>query len=185
MSARTRPRRRTPGRGTASILAVLGVLLLGLLRAGPARAEYRAYELEVADLYQCRLEKQQVCKTNRIRTALDPATYVRMHGGEVRMASILLATWMCYGDTSNYREVCPTPPARKPKFNLGEEVVVSLGKHISEGWRGKVEVAYYQASVRSNVYGVRFADRKNVYARYFEKDLRKAAAAAPRSAPPP
>lgn len=147
------------------------------LAAAPVRAEYRAYELEVTDIFDCRLNKREQCKTFRVRTAMNPDLYARTHGGEQRIGVIMLATWVCYGDTSGYRQVCPLPPPVKPRFSVGDEVTVRLAKHITEGWQGKVEVAYFQHSVNANIYGVRFADRQQVYARYFEKDLAKTAPA--------
>ena len=155
-------------------LAALGLLAAILLAALPAHAEYRAYELEVVDLYDCRINKRETCRSGRISTGLDPQQYLLTHGGPYHIGVLLLATWMCYGDTSFYKPVCPRPVAKEPKFNVGDDVVIALEKHITEGWHGKVEIAYYQQSVRSNVYGVRFPDRRGVYARYYEKDLRKA-----------
>jgi hypothetical protein len=115
---------------------------------------------------------------------MSPDLYVQSNGGEDRISTVVLATWMCYGDTSQYRDICPRPGPRSPKFNAGEEVRVTLKKHITEGWRGKVEVVYRDDSLGANVVGVRFSDRKNVYARYFEKDLAKAEAATPQREPP-
>ncbi len=154
----------------------LPVLLL-LLGAGAAFGEYRAHELEVTDIIDCRLKTREQCKRFRVLTSMMPDLYTRTHGGSERIGVVLLATWMCRGDTSKFRAVCPRPAPRKPRFAIGDEVSVRLKQHITEGWRGKVEVAYYQRSVNSNVYGIRFADRKAVYARYFEKDLMKAGAA--------
>jgi hypothetical protein len=168
--------------GTAACLLAATGLLLGTA----ARAEYRAYELEVVDLYDCRANKRDPCRSTRLATALDPEQYLLTHGGPYHVGVLLLATWMCYGDTSTFRGVCPRPIAREPRFEPGETVRIGLEKHITEGWRGQVEVAYYQASVRSNVYGVRFPERRHVYARYYEKDLRKPeepAAAAPGTPP--
>ena len=147
--------------------------------AGGALAEYRAYELEVTDLLDCRINKREKCKRFQVRTSMAPDLYVRTHGGQDRIGTILLATWMCRGDTSGFRSVCPRPPARKPKFSVGDEVEILLDQHITQGWRGRVEIVYYQRSVASNVYGIRFPDRQEVYARYFEKDLKKATPAAP------
>jgi hypothetical protein len=155
-------------------LAACGLLAATLLPALPAHAEYRAYELEVVDLYDCRINKRETCRSGRLSTGLDPQQYQATHGGPYHVGVLLLATWMCYGDTSFYKPVCPRPAAKQPRFNVGDDVTIGLEKHITEGWRGKVEVAYYQHSVRSNVYGVRFPDRRGVYARYYEKDLRKA-----------
>ncbi len=159
----------------------LGLFLLAITPAGAARAEYRAHELEVTDIMDCRLNKREKCKRLRVRTAMNPELYARTHGGEERIGVVLLATWICRGDTSNFQPVCPMPPPRKPKFAVGDEVVIRLKKHITEGWRGKVEVAYYQRAINSNVFGVRFAERRQVYARYFEKDLAKSTPAPPKA----
>lgn len=161
---------------------LLGIGLFGLIPK-LAHAEYRAYELEVTDLYECRVSKRKDCKTQVVRTAQDPEMYARTHGGSARLGVIVLAHWMCRGDTSNYLEICPRPPAKNPKFQPGDTVKVTLKKHITEGWKGTVELVYYQAMIQSNVYGIRFTDRRGVYARYFEKDLTKEAEA-PQSVPP-
>ncbi len=151
----------------------LGVYLgfLGFYQG--AQAEYRAYELEVADITECRLTKRNPCPSNIVISGLSPNTYANTHGGDRHVVALLLATWMCYGDTSNYTPVCPRPPPKKPRFKAGDAVQVALKKHVSGGWQGKVERAYYQRSVRSNVYGIRFARYQNLYARYYEKDLVK------------
>ena len=175
-------------RRTALAAVALAVALLAgaLPLTGTARAEYRAYQLEVVDLYDCRVNKRQACRTGNVTTALDPQQYLITHGGPYHIGVLLLATWMCYGDTSYYKAVCPRPLPRNPRFKVGDSVNVALVKHITEGWNGRVEVAYYQHSVRSNVYGVRFPERRNVYARYYEKDLRQIGApGAPGAASPP
>lgn len=159
-----------------------GLLVLALLQARPARAEYRAYQLQVVDLYDCRVAKMKTCPTQQVTTAFGPRQYVATHGGSFHIGVVMMATWMCYGDTSDYKAVCPRPPAHKPKFKVGETVVVTLSKHITQGWQGKVEVAYYQPLLHANVYGVRFADRRGVYARYYEKDLQAVTASANASA---
>lgn len=138
-----------------------------------ARAEYRAYQLEVIDLLDCQLNKRKECKRLQINTAMSPDLYIRTHGGIYRIGVLMMATWICRGDTSQFRSICPKPTSRKPKFSVGDTVKITLKKHVSESWVGKIEVAYYQASVGSNVYGVRFENREDIYARYFEKDLVK------------
>ena len=105
-------------------------------RPRPAHAEFRGYELEVTDILDCKLNKRDKCRTARVLTSMSPDVYVQTNGGDGRIGVQLLATWMCYGDTSGFREVCPRPPPRNAKFNPGEEVRVALKKHISEGWRG-------------------------------------------------
>jgi hypothetical protein len=160
-----------------AVLLPLGVVLLPLgvmLLPQMARAEFRAYELEVVDVLDCRLNKRAQCKSAKITTAVSPDLYVQTNGGDDRINAVVIATWMCYGDTSEYREICPRPGPRSPKFNPGDDVRVTLKKHITEGWKGTVEVVYRDDFLGANVVGVRFAERKNVYARYFEKDLMKA-----------
>lgn len=167
-------------------ICVCAFAALALLGALPAHGEYRAHELEIIDILDCKLNKREKCKRFQVRTAMAPDLYMRTHGGQERIGVILLATWICRGDTSRFRAVCPRPPPRKPKFSVGDTVRVRLKQHITEGWRGKVELAYYQGFLSSNVYGVRFADRQDVYARYFEKDLGKSLqkSGAPTSPPP-
>ncbi|MEE8433972.1 MAG: hypothetical protein V3S64_04215 [bacterium] len=169
-------------KGFLAMIAVLGAW--GLLAAPAALAEYRAYELELYDLYDCRLNKRVTCSKTKLLTAMNPDLYQRTHGGPYHIGVLMLATWMCYGDTSFYDPVCPRPVAQKPKFNVGDTLKIKLTRHITEGWVGRVELAYYQRSVGSNVYGIRFGDRRDVYARYFEKDLIKAEAPKPQSVPP-
>ncbi|MBI4083741.1 MAG: hypothetical protein HY423_14140 [Candidatus Lambdaproteobacteria bacterium] len=164
--------------------AALLAALLFALGAIPAHAEYRAYELEVVDRVDCAINKRPTCPRTVVKTSMSPEAYAGVHGGDARIGVVLLATWMCYGDTSGYRDICPRPQPRTPKFAVGETVKVALHNHITEGWQGKVELVYYQQSVRANVYGVRFAERQNVFARYFEKDLAKAAPAQPLTEPP-
>ncbi|MDH4120386.1 MAG: hypothetical protein OEV94_01600 [Deltaproteobacteria bacterium] len=160
-------------------------LAVSMVVAPQARAEYRAYELEVADLHECRMKKLEKCKTWVVQTSMAPDLYQRTHGGVYRIGVVLLATWMCYGDTSDFKAVCPRPQPVNPKYQPGQKVKVKLKKHVTEGWRGDVEVSYYQRDIRSNVYGVRFPDRRMVYARYYEKDLESAEPPAPRDEPPP
>lgn len=156
----------------------------GLLAPPAARAEYRAYELEIYDLYDCRINKRVTCRKTKLLTAMNANLYQRTHGGPYHIGVLMLATWMCYGDTSFYNPVCPRPVPRKPKFGVGDTIKINLDRHLTEGWTGIVEVAYYQQSVRSNVYGIRFNDRRGIYLRYFEKDLDKGEAAKPQSVPP-
>lgn len=164
--------------------AIFAAAMILLWPIPSALAEYRAYELEVVDVYDCRINKRERCRRSIVRGSLPPDMYARLHGGRSRIAVIMLATWMCWGDTSGFRVTCPRPAPRDAKFGLGDQVRIDLGKHITDGWEGKVEIAYFQRSVNSNVYGVRFPDRQEVFARYFEKDLVPAGATPPRREPP-
>jgi len=167
----------------AATMLVLAALLTALAPA--AWAEYRAFELEVVDVLDCKLNKREKCRSTRTITAMSPDLYVQTNGGEDRISAVVLATWMCRGDTSGAVAVCPRPVPRQAKLNAGDDVRVTLKKHITEGWKGKVELAYFDERLNANVVGVRFADRKNVYARYRERDLAKSDGATPPSQPGP
>lgn len=128
-----------------------------------SQAEYRAYILEIFD---------HIDQTTRVETTgFSPDKYIHTHGGPDRVSAMVKATWHCYGDTSKYRSVCLMPKPITPKFNLGDRVRVTLKKHITEDWIGVVEIALYREDVKSNVYGLRFTNRRNLYGRYFEFDL--------------
>ncbi|MBU3914801.1 hypothetical protein KKA14_04640, partial [bacterium] len=95
------------------------------------------------------------------------------HGGGNRLSAFVKATWRCHGDTSQFISACPMPNPIEPLFNKGDWIKVKLEKHLTQGWIGVIELAYYQAGVKSNVYGVRFGQKRQLYQRYFEFDLEK------------
>ncbi|NQU63232.1 MAG: hypothetical protein HQ517_02955 [SAR324 cluster bacterium] len=142
------------------------LLLAGLMSIPfSLRAEYRAYLIEVYD--------HVANKKWEERTGFSPDKYVLTHGGGNRLSVFTKATWVCYGDTSGYTPACPMPEPIKPKFRVGDQVKIMLEKHITQYWVGVVELAYYQKGVKSNVYGVRFGDKRQMFNRYFEFDLVK------------
>ncbi len=144
----------------------LGTLLILLLAYQQADAEYRAYELEVFD----RVEQRREIVT----TTFSPSDYILIHGGAQRIGVIIRASWMCWGDTSKFKKVCPPPPPISPRFQVGDQVQIILKKHITDQWIGKVENIFYRPDLRSNVYGVRFPEKKNLYTRYYEANLQSA-----------
>jgi hypothetical protein len=133
-------------------------------------AEYRAYLIEVHD----HIDQ----KTWNERTGFSPDKYILTHGGGNRLSAFTKATWVCYGDTSRYTPACPIPKPIKPKFKVGDRVRITLEQHITSDLIGVVELAYYQKGVRSNVYGIRFGDKRKMYNRYFEFNLVKVGDAA-------
>ncbi|MDT8447878.1 MAG: hypothetical protein RRB13_13385 [bacterium] len=139
-------------------------LLMLCLAPRPAKAEYRAYLLEVYD--------QIMGKQWEAATGFAPDLYINTHGGGNRLSAIIKATWMCYGDLSRYQPVCRMPPPKDPKIEVGDEVEIRLEKHMTLGWKGVVELGLWREDLKSNVYGVRFGDRKNMYGRYFEFDVK-------------
>ncbi len=141
-------------------------LLLGLLFFPLSlKAEYRAYLIEVHD---------HITQKSKVeRTGFSPDKYILTHGGGNRLSAFTKATWVCYGDTSGIKPTCPMPKPIKPKFNVGDRVKITLEKHLNRNWIGVVELAYYQKGVRSNVYGVRFGDKRQVYNRFYEFNLIK------------
>lgn len=143
----------------------LPLLICLLLIAQNLQAEYRAYLVEVYD----HIAKQKWDET----TGFAPDLYITTHGGGNRLSVFVKATWHCYGDTSNFQTACPMPNPIQPVFQKGERVKITLPRHITQGWIGIVELAYYQADVKSNVYGVRFGEKRQLYNRYFEFNLEK------------
>jgi len=140
-------------------------IMLFLLSATTLFAEYRAYELEVFD---------RIANTSRkVITSFSPTDFIQVNGGPQRIGIIIRASWICYGDTSLYKLVCPTPKAINPSFQQGDRVQIVLKKHLTDQWFGVIENSFFRPSLRSNVYGVRFVERGNLYTRYYESNLKK------------
>ena len=129
-------------------------------------AEYRAYELEVFD---------RITNTSRqVITSFSPSDFIQVNGGPQRTGIIIRASWICYGDTSLYKKVCPIPKAINPRFQEGDRVQIVLKKHLTDKWLGIIENSFFRPGLRSNIYGVRFAERGNLYSRYYESNIKKA-----------
>ena len=141
-------------------------LLFLLLSSSAAFAEYRAYELEVFD---------RIVNTSRkVITSFSPSDFIQVNGGPQRIGIIIRASWICYGDTSLHKKVCPIPKAINPRFQEGDRVQIVLKKHLTDQWLGVIENSFFRPGLRSNVYGVRFTERGNLYTRYYESNLKKA-----------
>ena len=141
-------------------------LVFLLLSSSAAFAEYRAYELEVFD---------RIVNTSRkVITSFSPSDFIQVNGGPQRIGIIIRASWICYGDTSLHKKVCPMPKAINPRFQEGDRVQIVLKKHLTDQWLGVVENSFFRPGLRSNVYGVRFSQRGNLYTRYYESNLKKA-----------
>jgi len=141
-------------------------LVLLLLSSSATFAEYRAYELEVFD---------RIVNTSRkVITSFSPSDFIQVNGGPQRIGIIIRASWICYGDTSLNKKVCPMPKAINPRFQEGERVQIVLKKHLTDQWLGVIENSFFRPGLRSNVYGVRFTERGNLYTRYYESNLKKA-----------
>ena len=141
-------------------------LVLLLLSSSATFAEYRAYELEVFD---------RIVNTSRkVITSFSPSDFIQVNGGPQRIGIVIRASWICYGDTSLHKKVCPMPKAINPRFQEGERVQIVLKKHLTDQWLGVIENSFFRPGLRSNVYGVRFTERGNLYTRYYESNLKKA-----------
>ena len=141
-------------------------LVFLLLSSSTVFAEYRAYELEVFD---------RIVNTSRkVITSFSPSDFIQVNGGPQRIGIIIRASWICYGDTSLHKKVCPMPKAINPRFQEGERVQIVLKKHLTDQWLGVIENSFFRPGLRSNVYGVRFSQRGNLYTRYYESNLKKA-----------
>ena len=146
------------------ILFFIQMIILGSVNS--AFAEYRAYELEVFD---------RISNASRIViTSFSPSDFIQVNGGPQRTGVIIRASWICYGDTSLYKKVCPQPKAINPRFQPGDRVQIVLSKHLTDQWFGVIENSFFRPGLRSNVYGVRFAERGNLYTRYYESNFKKA-----------
>ena len=149
-----------------SKLSLCLLQIIFLVCAPSAFAEYRAYELEVFD---------RIANTSRkVITSFSPSDFIQVNGGPQRTGVIIRASWICYGDTSLYKKVCPHPKAINPRFQPGDSVQIVLKKHLTDQWIGVIENSFFRPGLRSNVYGVRFAERGNLYTRYYESNLKKA-----------
>ena len=142
------------------------ILVLLLLSSSAAFAKYRAYELEVFD---------RIVNTSRkVITSFSPSDFIQVNGGPQRIGIIIRASWICYGDTSLNKKVCPMPKAINPRFQEGDRVQIVLKKHLTDQWLGVIENSFFRPGLRSNVYGVRFTERGDLYTRYYESNLKKA-----------
>ena len=149
-----------------SKLSLCLIQMLFLLSVPSAFAEYRAYELEVFD---------RIANTSRrVITSFSPSDFIQVNGGPQRTGVIIRASWICYGDTSLYKKVCPQPKTINPRFQPGDRVQIVLKKHLTDQWIGVIENSFFRPGLRSNVYGVRFVKRGNLYTRYYESNLKKA-----------
>ena len=106
-------------------------------------------------------------------TSFSPSDFIQVNGGPQRTGIIIRASWICYGDTSLYKKVCPTPKAINPRFQEGDRVQIVLKKHLTDKWLGIIENSFFRPGLRSNIYGVRFAGKGNLYTRYYESNLKK------------
>jgi hypothetical protein len=131
-------------------------------------AEYRAYLLEIYD----HIDRK---KWDAV-TGFPPDQYILTHGGGNRLSAFLKATWHCFGDTAGYLQPCPMPAPKNPLFKKGDQVKIALDKHVTEGWIGIVEIILYRSDLRSNIYGVRFGEKRKLYNRYYEFNLENATA---------
>ena len=131
-------------------------------------AEYRAYLLEIYD----HIDRK---KWDAV-TGFPPDQYILTHGGGNRLSAFLKATWHCFGDTAGYLQPCPMPAPKNPQFKKGDQVKIALDKHVTEGWIGIVEIILYRSDLRSNIYGVRFGEKRKLYNRYYEFNLENATA---------
>ena len=129
-------------------------------------AEYRAYLLEIYD----HIDRK---KWDAV-TGFPPDQYILTHGGGNRLSAFLKATWHCFGDTAGYLQPCPMPAPKNPQFKKGDQVKIALDKHVTEGWIGIVEIILYRSDLRSNIYGVRFGEKRKLYNRYYEFNLENA-----------
>ena len=82
--------------------ALLRTLALTLIFAPAlASAQYRAFELVITDPTTGR-ERVEI-------STLDPLQYRQYHPTKPEEQISYRATWMCKGNTSNFKPICPNP----------------------------------------------------------------------------
>ena len=110
---------------------------------------YKAYELRI------------LCngKTSVVVASMAPKEYIAYHGGIVAIQSVeQLLYWLCPGDTSNFKKICPKPEMVNPKLRKGEKVKVNLKDDPFDGTEGTVVTGMYSSILAENVYGVDLTD---------------------------
>lgn len=70
-----------------------------------ALAEYRVYQYIVKN----KIDTTDEVKANIITSTLDPTTYMAYNGGSNLINVNLLRTWLCPGNTGQYKETCESP----------------------------------------------------------------------------
>ena len=83
-------------------LLLLPILITSIFTPALLHARYRAVRLEIKDTL--------TGETHEIVTSLSPETYLNHFEGERTFREItILETWMCWGDTSHFKPICPDP----------------------------------------------------------------------------
>ncbi len=77
------------------------MMLMGLPKL--SYAEYRAYELRIVDAIDS--------TEYRVMTTLDPFQYTGYYPLRKSQKISLLDSWMCRGNTSDHKPLCPSPRA--------------------------------------------------------------------------
>ena len=80
------------------------ILLLSL--SFTVQAEYRAYQYLVTNKIQTASDQPN---SKLITTTLSPRSYLSYNGGKQLIKIELVRTWICPGDTSNFKNICPSP----------------------------------------------------------------------------
>ncbi|MCB0406568.1 MAG: hypothetical protein KDD34_00110 [Bdellovibrionales bacterium] len=81
-------------------------LLTGLLLSSPALAEYRAYQLVIVN--------ETTGSEKRILSTFDHIQYRGYFGLAPGEQVFYEKSWMCYGNTSYHKPICPPPPELPP-----------------------------------------------------------------------
>ena len=115
-------------------------------------AEYRAYELEVYD--------KTTNKTVKIITSFSPSDYILTNGGPDRISILIRASWICYGNASKHKEVCPMRQQVRRSQKQPEEARSSQKKpeegrrsqkQTKEAGRSLEDVTYERRSAQSHL----------------------------------
>jgi hypothetical protein len=88
------------------------ILLVTFIICSNSQAEYRAYQYIVKNKINTANDQPN---GHIIVSTLNPVSYIAYHGGRQMLQVDLLRTWMCPGDTSYKKDICPSPYGQLPK----------------------------------------------------------------------
>lgn len=81
---------------------ILYIILFFLFSTQNISARYRAYKIEIKDTISGEIFE--------IITSLSPEVYINYYEANRNFREIsIVSTWMCWGDTSGYKPICPNP----------------------------------------------------------------------------
>jgi hypothetical protein len=89
----------------SNLLLELILFIFILITIDNSNAEYRVYQFYVKSKNPIKEDNQ----AHLVTSSLDPIGYSQYHGGRDSLNIDLMRTWICPGNTGNYKEYCKSP----------------------------------------------------------------------------